>query len=172
VQVPSDKDAGTVLAQDPHPGESVVEGTKVRINVSKGPQPVGVPSVVSLSFEDASSQLQAAGFAVAKVDVSSNQPAGTVVDQNPAAGSFVAKGSTVTLKVAKGPVTTAVPDVTSQDQDSATQNLKASGFNVAVQKQDTQDPNSDGVVLSQDPEGGTQAKKGATVTITVGNFTG
>ena len=84
----------------------------------------------------------------------------------------MAKGATVTLSIAKGPTKARVPDVTSQDQDTATKNLKASGFAVHVQTQDTEDPNQDAVVLSQDPEGGTDADPGATVTIVVGHFTG
>ena len=62
--VPSDQPAGTVTAQDPKAGTVVVEGTRVRINVSKGPKQVVVPSVVGLSYDQASAQLQTAGFAV------------------------------------------------------------------------------------------------------------
>jgi serine/threonine-protein kinase len=172
VKINSDQPPGQVLAQDPKPGIKVVEGTKVRINVSNGPQPIAVPSVVGESFASASSALQGAGFAVARKDVDSTQPAGTVITQNPTGGTSAAKGSTVTLTVAKGPKAQLVPDVTSQDEPTATSNLKASGFNVDVQHQDTTDPTQDGIVLTQDPAGGTQAKPGTTVTIVVGNFTG
>jgi len=48
--------------------------------------------------------------------------------------------------------------------------LKASGFRVAIVRQDTNDPGSDGIVLSQDPAGGAQAKPGSTVTIVVGRL--
>jgi eukaryotic-like serine/threonine-protein kinase len=170
VEVPSDKPQGTVTAQEPRTGR-VDEGTTVRINVSKGPKPVGVPSVLGLSFDDASSQLQGAGFAVRRVDVDSNQPAGTVVDQTPDPNTFAAKGSTVTLSVAKGPTKARVPDVTSQDQDTARATLEGSGFKVRVQTEDTTDASLDGVVLTQDPGGGTDADPGSTVTITVGHFT-
>ena len=60
--------------------------------------------------------------------------------------------------------------MTSQDEASAQQTLEQSGFTVDVQEQDTTDPNQDGIVLEQDPVGGTKAKPGTTVTITVGRL--
>ncbi len=169
-QINSDQPTGQVIAQDPPAGASVIEGTKVRINISSGPKPVGVPPVVGQSFETANSELQAAGFKVARVDVDSNQPADTVVDQSPASNSFAGKGTTVTLKVSKGPTTSAVPDVTSEDATQARSDLSASGFKVRTVQQDTNDPTLDGIVTTQNPGGGTQAKPGTTVTITVGHY--
>ena len=78
VGVPSDKPSGTVTAQDPRSGTSLVEGASVRINYSTGPKQVAVPPVVGLDYSTALQQLQAAGFAVARTDVESTQPAGVV----------------------------------------------------------------------------------------------
>jgi serine/threonine-protein kinase len=169
-QVPSDKPQGQVVAQDPQSGAQVPQNSKVRINVSSGPKPIAVPPVIGQTFDSANSELQAAGFKVARVDVPSNQPANTVVAQSPAANTSAGKGTTVTLNVSKGPTTSAVPDVTSEDQQQATSDLKASGFNVTVTQQDTNDPTQDGIVLSQSPKGGTQAKPGTTITIVVGHL--
>ena len=84
VGVGSDKPSGTVTAQDPPAGTSLVEGATVRINYSTGPKQVAVPAVVGLDYSAALQQLQAAGFAVARTDVESDQPAGVVVSQVPA----------------------------------------------------------------------------------------
>ena len=81
--VPSDQAAGTVIAQDPKAGTVVVEETRVRINVSKGPKQVFLPSVVGLSYDQASAQLQTAGFAVRRVDVESDRPANEVTRAEP-----------------------------------------------------------------------------------------
>jgi serine/threonine-protein kinase len=171
-QVPSDMGAGTVLAQDPRPGVKIVEGSSVRINVSEGPKPIAVPNVVGNNVDEASSTLQGAGFAVATSSVDSSEPKGTVVSQNPAPNSSAAKGTTVTLQVSKGPTTTGVPDVTSQDYQSAGQQLHSSGFNVRVQRQDVDDPGQNDIVLSQDPPGGSEQRAGTVVTLVVGRYTG
>ena len=172
VSVNSNRPADTVLAQDPPPGTKVKQDTVVRINVSKGPQPVSVPDVTGLPFDQASAQLTSQGFRVQRTDVDSSQPADTVVSETPAASTSAAKGSTVTLTVSKGPTTSAVPDVTNQDPDTASATLQASGFKVARTQQDVTDPNLDQIVVDQNPKGGSEAKQGATVTIVVGHYTG
>jgi len=129
---------------------------------------VSVPYVVGLPFDQASSQLQNAGFAVARTDVASDQPKDTVVSQQPT--GVAAPGSTVKLSVSKGPKQSTVPDVTNQDEQSARSTLVASGFRVAVLQQDVTDPGLGGIVLSQSPTGGTKAPQGSTVTITIGHY--
>jgi eukaryotic-like serine/threonine-protein kinase len=161
---------GTVIAQAPAAGETVVQGSTVQINVSKGLQPLTVPNVVGQQYDSAAGQLQGQGFAVARRDVDSSQPKDTVIDQQPKGGGSLARGGTVILYVSKGPKQSTIPDVTSQDEASATAALEQSGFTVDVQEQDTTDPNQDGIVLSQEPPGGTRAKPGTTVTIVVGHL--
>jgi eukaryotic-like serine/threonine-protein kinase len=173
VRVDSDEPEGEVVRQSPRAGASVAEGTSVTLRVSEGPQPVAVPNVIGSNFATASSTLQAQGFAVARgPDVDSNEPAGTVVDQSPDAGTFQLPGTTVTLRVSKGPTTSIVPTVTSLSQSDAQAQLRASGFRVRIVPQDVADPNQEGIVQTQDPAGGTQAPPGSTVTIAVGRFTG
>jgi serine/threonine-protein kinase len=70
--------------------------------------------------------------------------------------------------VSKGPKTSTVPDVTSTDLGSAEQTLQASGFKAKVVYQDVSDPNEDGIVLDENPPGGTQAKPKTEITLTVG----
>jgi eukaryotic-like serine/threonine-protein kinase len=161
---------GTVIAQAPAGGEMVIQGTTVQVNVSKGVQPLTVPNVIGQQYDSAAGQLQGQGFAVARRDVDSGQPKDTVIDQQPKGGGSLARGGTVTLFVSKGPKESTIPDVTSQDEASATDALEQSGFTVDVQEQDTTDPNQEGIVLSQDPPGGTRAKQGTTVTIVVGRL--
>ncbi|MBM2822735.1 MAG: serine/threonine protein kinase with sensor(s) [Thermoleophilia bacterium] len=170
VEVNSDKDEGTVTAQSPSAGLVVVEGTQVRINVSRGPKPLSVPNVIGLPYDQAAAELQRVGFGVARVDVDSDLAAGIVTDQDPNGGSESSKGSTVTLSVSRGPVTSAVPDVTTQDVAIAQTTLEAAGFRTRVVLEDTDDPSFDGIVISQDPVGGTQAKPNSLITLFVGRF--
>jgi beta-lactam-binding protein with PASTA domain/predicted Ser/Thr protein kinase len=168
--IPSDQPQGTVIGQKPRAETKVAEKTQVRISVSSGPKQIGIPDVRGSSYETALSQLQALDFAVARTDADSNQVAGTVIAQNPAANTFAAKGSTITLTVSKGPTTTGVPNVENEDEQTATSQLEASGFKVKVKHQDTTDPGLQGFVLSQDPAPDAQAKPGSKVTIVVGQY--
>jgi serine/threonine-protein kinase len=169
--VPSDQPTGTVVAQDPHGGIVVVSGSPVRINISEGPKQVVLPSVINLQYDVAAAQLQAAGFGVKRTDVDSTQPAGTVLQQSPTGNTLVAQGTTVTLTVSKGPTTVQVPDVVNLDAATAKATLVAAGFKVKVLSTDTTDPTQDNRVVLEDPAGGTQAKPGSVVTITVAHLT-
>ena len=89
---------------------------------------------------------------------------------DPPQGTDVAKGSKVTLSVSKGPATSAVPDVTNQTQSTATRILKGAGFTVGLVMQPVNDPSQDGIVISQDPVGGSTGQQGEVVVITVGQL--
>ena len=167
----STEEPNTVIAQDPAAQTTVNKGSTVHINVSKGHQPLTVPSVVGQLYDSAAGQLQGEGFAVARKDVASSQPKDVVIEQDPAGGADLARGGTVTLFVSKGPKESTIPDVGGYDEDTATQTLEQSGFSVDVQDQDTTDPSLDGIVISQDPPGRSKAKPGTTVTIVVGRLT-
>jgi serine/threonine-protein kinase len=171
VEVNSDKDPGTVTAQNPESGTVVVEGTQIRINVSKGPKPLTVPNVVNLPYDQAAAELQGKGFSVTRIDVDSQLAKGVVVSQDPNGGTQASKGSTVTLSVSKGPSTSAIPDVTGQDYAIAQTTLGNAGFRTRFQYEDTTDQALDGIVISQDPIGGTQAKPNTLVTLFVGRYT-
>ena len=170
VGVPSDEPSGTVTGQDPRSGTSLVEGATVRINYSTGPKQIAVPPVVGLDYSTALQQLQAAGFAVRRTDVESDQAAGIVVSQVPTGSSTATKGSTVTLSVSNGPQTTPLPDVSGQTEADAKATLTAAGFKVTVTPQDTDVETFDGVVISQDPPGNTQQDPKTIVTLFVGVY--
>ncbi len=172
VEVNSDREEGTVVAQSLAPGTVVVEGTSIRINVSKGPKPVVVPNVVNQPYEQAALELRRNGFGVNRIDVASDLTEGIVVDQDPSGDSEATKGTTVTLSVSRGPSTVAVPDVTATDVSIAQTTLENAGFRTRVVFEDTTDPSLDGIVTSQDPVGGSRAAPDAVVTLFVGRFTG
>jgi serine/threonine-protein kinase len=75
----------------------------------------------------------------------------------------------VTLSVSAGPPVL-VPDVTQRKEAEAVEKLRGSGFTPRVQQEATANPSEDGLVLDQDPPGGTQATRGSTVTIVVGRY--
>jgi eukaryotic-like serine/threonine-protein kinase len=163
----------TVTAQQPAAGDRVTTNTVIHINVSKGAKPVQVPDVTGQPYENAKSYLNGQGFVVSRVEVQSDTAAaGVVVLEDPPQGTSVSKGSTITLSVSKGPATTQIPDVRTQNQADATSVLKGAGLNVAVIYTQVTDPSQDGVVISQDPAPGADAKSGEVVTIDVGQLAG
>jgi len=102
----SDRPAGEVVDQSPKAGVEVAEGSTVTIwasNASVTPK-VKVDDVVGKTRAQAVVILTASGFKVVREDrVDAAAAPGTVVEQSPAAGTSVNKGSTVTIYVAVAP---------------------------------------------------------------------
>ena len=166
----SEKSAGTVIAQDPKGGTSVVRGSSVRVNISKGQQNIGIPSVIGQSFDEAARQLRAAGLTPVRVDVESSEPKGRVVNQDPGPGSLQPPGTEVKLSISTGEEKTTVPDVLGLDEETARTNLENDGWIVVARDSGTDNPDEDGMVLSQTPRPGEEAKPGSRVTIYIGRL--
>jgi eukaryotic-like serine/threonine-protein kinase len=99
----NDVPAGRVIRTDPAAGAMAPKGSTVKQAVSTGPAQVAVPDVSGQLQAAATNTLTAAGFQVTTVS-SPSTPAnnGKVTNQSPAAGTPVAKGSTVTITVGSG----------------------------------------------------------------------
>ncbi|HEX2044780.1 MAG TPA: Stk1 family PASTA domain-containing Ser/Thr kinase [Gaiellaceae bacterium] len=167
VEVFSRRPVGEVAGQNPRPGTSVPEGTRVTLRVSKGVETAAVPDVLQQSEESARAELTDAGFEVTVTEAPSDDvEAGLVSAQDPSPGVEATVGSTVTITVSTGPEQAEVPNVVGEDEESARQILEDAGFDVQVDEVFGPPP-QEGLVVDQDPDGGTQADEGSTVTIVV-----
>ena len=129
-----------------------------------------VPDVTGQPYANAKSALEGQGFQVARVDIQSDNPLGVVVAEDPPQGTPVSRGTKITLSVSKGPATTQVPDVTGQSQSVAEQILTGAGLTPSVVYDPVTDPSQDGIVQSEDPAPGSDAKAGEVVIIHVGQL--
>jgi serine/threonine-protein kinase len=159
---------GQVTATDPPAGQSVPKGSTVRVNVMSGPELGTVPNVVGDTVQQATSALQVAGFNYHLTYVKNDAPQGQVIHQNPAPSSSEPKGKTVTLEVSNGPPQVSVPSVVGETAQQAVGDLESQGFQVNQQFVSVADPSEDGIVQAQNPNGGTTATQGTTVTIEIG----
>jgi len=161
-----DVEKGRVMDQNPNAGTRIQKGDRVTLLVSTGPPKTSVPDVVGMNYGDAVQTLNDAKLKAQKHEVFSQKPAGQVVDQDPQAGQQVVQGTEVVLDVSKGAKQVSVPNVVGMSQDEATSTLQQAGFQVSSTEAPS-DSTPQGVVSDQSPDGGTQADKGSTVTITV-----
>jgi eukaryotic-like serine/threonine-protein kinase len=87
---------GIVISQNPKEG-TLFKGDPVSLLVSLGPELIEVPNVVAFGVDDATSTLQAAGFAVDVQNSDGYIGLGYVFSMDPGAGTDLPKGSTVTI---------------------------------------------------------------------------
>jgi eukaryotic-like serine/threonine-protein kinase len=177
--------AGEVISSSPSAGTVVLQGTSVTVSVSSGPPPAGasvpavkVPNVTGSSLEGATETLTAAGLGVGTVSrhSSTSQAAGTVISQQPPAGTSVAPGAKVNLVIAaaaaEAPPPAAknvtVPNVLGNNETTAAAALGAAGLTPTSSTRSVANAAENGVVLEETPSAGHKVRRGATVSIVVG----
>jgi len=163
--------AGRVIDTAPPEGTTVRKGSTVTLVVSRGEEKVAVPAVVGATRDEAERTLRDVELepAVTEREDADAEP-GTVLEQDPAAGTRIAKGGTVALVVAKAPAEVPVPGVIDATEEDARRTLEDAGFDVRVEEAPAETPDEDGIVLAQDPRPDTPVREGSVVTITVGRF--
>lgn len=156
--------AGNVIAQELDQGTAVPPDTEVSLLVSKGREPIDVPSVVGSERSQAVAQLEDAGLGVEVTEQYSEQvPRGAVISQDPNGGTLF-RDDTVTLVVSLGPEFVEVPDVEGMDSEEALQVLTEAGFEAREVVLLPAGPDN---VLRQSPDGGEEVQSGSAVTIYV-----
>lgn len=125
-----------------------------------------VPNVVNKTLEQATQELEAAGFEVGDVTESSDNtiPEGYVAKQDPTAGTKREEGTRVNLVISTGSSQGSVPDVTNKSADEARRILEAAGFQVQSGTAEYNDTIAKDLVARTDPAAGQQMPKNSVVT--------
>ena len=158
-KVGSSAPIGTAIGTNPPAGTTWPQTKTVTILVASGPP---LPSFTGMSF-DAAQQL-AGQYNVnlqQQPDGNSQQPAGVITGQEPAAGATFQPGQTVVVRVSTGPQLVTVPSPVGMTVDQATQLLQAAGFQVKVNRYFLGNK-----VFDFSPSG--QVPRGSTITLDVG----
>ncbi|MDQ1517818.1 MAG: eukaryotic-like serine/threonine-protein kinase [Actinomycetota bacterium] len=109
-----------------------------------------VPNLVGTGEKAARDAARQAGVGVRTRTVASDDPAGTVVAQDPAPGTLLAVHHTVTLQLAAGPPPVGLPGVANQTEAAARAALTAAGF-VVTSEHRTDENVGTGLVVAQQP---------------------
>jgi eukaryotic-like serine/threonine-protein kinase len=151
--------AGVVISTNPVANTPWPKNKPVGITVSAG---APLPNFVNGQLSAAQQAAQSGGYQINPVqDPKSSQPANTVTQQSPAAGTPIQPGEVVTVYFSAGPPQTNVPNVRGMSSDQAQQVLQQAGFQVNVNK-----VGPGNRVFNYSPTG--QAPPGSTITINVG----
>ena len=169
-------DEGLAVSSDPGAGTSALLGTEITVSFSSGSATVEVPDVTGMAQSDARKKIEAAGLAWGDVSTEDapGTPEGHVVRSDPAAGTSMSRGETVSIVLSSGRTTTTVPDVVGKSQDEAQATIEAAGltYNATVNDAKTTDPskNDQYIVTAIDPQAGQSVNLQSSVTLTVTHY--
>lgn len=150
-------------------GNTVVPGTTVLVTVSAGPAPRVMPELTGLTLAEATTALQTLGLTVAQAPDAFDPvvPVGAVAQQDPAPGTEVTRGSTVTIVVSKGPELVPVPGLAGLDLAGITAALESAGLVLGDVVGDPAGTITEARVGETVLSGGEQVPKGSRVDVTL-----
>jgi beta-lactam-binding protein with PASTA domain len=139
------------------------------VTITATPLSYTVPSVTGLLQSLIQAILSGAGFTTGSVTTaySDTVPAGSVISQDPPAGSLAYEGSAVNVVVSLGPQTIAVPDVSGMTQAAATTALTSAGLPLGTITEENSATVPVGNVIRQDPAAGSVVPPGTAVSLVV-----
>lgn len=171
-QESSEVAAGIVIGQAPAPDTIVPKGVMVLLTVAKASASASVPNVAGLSRSDAEAALTEAGLTLGTVAEESSKdfPPGTVLMQDPVAGTAVSEDTAVNLTVAVAGGPSLVPNVTCLSPNQAATILDEAGLKMTIASVEALGPENVckpmGIRISrQVPVAGSKLARGGVVTV-------
>jgi serine/threonine-protein kinase len=161
---------GQIISQDIAEGEMVDPDTTVRVVVSSGPEEseTSVPNVTGYTDTAAIGMLTDAGFDYSREYESSDSvPEGTVIRQDPLAGTMAESGTKVTIVVSQGKESVTVPDLKNYTEQEAKAALTDRGLSVGTISSDYSDTVEAGKVIDQSELAGKTVYSGTSVNLVI-----
>jgi len=168
--VESEEPRGSIVDQDPEPGEEVDQVSRIEVDVVET-RVAALPDVTDQTEGEARRILEDAGFGVEVERRESEAPEeGQVLEQDPEGGDRAAvepDPETVTLTVGSGPATAAVPDLSGSTESEARSILGDEGFRLGEVTSQPNDTVPEGQIFAQDPQAGVEVREGGRVNVVV-----
>ena len=159
-------DAGKIIEQSPESNRKIDVGGTITVTVSRGAKTFQLPDYVDKEARQVKIELERLGITCVENTPEFNDevPNGYVLRTEPAAGTSLTAGDTVTLTVSKGPevVLVEMPDLMGRSENEALTLLEAAGLNwepVVYEEYD----GMPGQVIYQSVEAYTEVEKGTVI---------
>lgn len=150
----ADVPSGSVAETTPPPGTTLDTGSTVTVHLSKGPEPVEVPSLKGTDLDEARATLERSGLVIGEVTsrFDDSVPHDAIITTSPAPGATLKRGDKIDLVVSTA---IEVPDVTGMSLVDAKAALKEAGFTVDDTRDSSLIGESQDTVVAVEPEAGT-----------------
>lgn len=172
------QDAGifdSVVSVSETPGENVALNKEIILYICKKEAVsedekkalVNVPDVLGKDKAEAEKLLSEAGFSVNWVEENSDQPEGTLLSQEPAAGESAGEGSFISVRISVGPEKLYMVNVELETEEEAKKRIVDMGLTVGKVTKDYSETVDSGKVISQSVAIDTEVKPGDTIDLVI-----
>ncbi|WP_141431231.1 Stk1 family PASTA domain-containing Ser/Thr kinase [Bacillus sp. 03113] len=163
-------DAGKIIRTNPSAGKFVDEGTEISLYESKGKEKFELSDYRSRQFEDVEALLDEQNFRSIRTKevFDENQSPGTILEQSFSKGDQVVPEETdLEFTISKGPELIRLKDLKGNSRQAVNEYANLTGLNIRIASEEYSDQISEGFVISQSPEPGTNLKKGSDVSVVI-----
>ncbi len=168
--IPDDTiEKGKVIKTDPSARTTAKEGSKINLYTSTGKKKYELSDYTTRQYNDVVSLLGNKDFKdISKTEVNDESDPGTIIEQDPPAGTKVTPESTsLKFTVSKGPKKIILKDLTQYNSTAAVDYAQSFGLSIDTNQQQYNDTIPAGMVISQSPPAGTEMHKGDKVTVVI-----
>ena len=162
---------GLIVRQDPAAGSRIRVTRAIQVFTSSGSGTVVVPDISGKNLDEALTLLQAAGLTKGRMTQvhTPRLPAGRILDQRPAPGAIVERGSPVGLLLSQGGLDDryVMPDLIGLRADGVIGRLDDWGFKVADIRYIYYPGAPAGLIVKQDPPNGFRIQKRNRISVEV-----
>lgn len=162
-------EVGKVIKTNPAAGKERPKGTEITLYVSVGKKLIEMENYIGEDFKQIANLLVGSDFkSVESDDVYSEKPAGTIIDQYPAAGTEVDPSETdIVFTVSQGKELLSVQNLVGYSESELNDYERTSGLNVTIERREHSNSTPEGQVISQKPSAGARIEKGQTVRVVI-----
>lgn len=160
---------GNVVRTIPEAGKMRNRESEIQLFISTGKEKAELADYVGRTIDQAMELLENSKFkSVDREEVFSDEPAGTILSQEPEAGTEVIISETeIEFTVSKGKDMREVQDLSGFTEADLNEYARSTGFNIRIVDEESSDSVAAGVVLSQIPAAGEELEAGSNILVTV-----
>ncbi len=165
-----------VIYQEPGPGSEIKKDRDIRIIISKGPQNILMPNLISLSERQARMIMEENGISQDHLTRTYFKAVEKdhIIDQVPSAGTMVTRGTAVNLLVSMGPrpVAYKMPELTGFSLDKAVLMIEKTNLTVGEIQSSFEKHKLRNVIIRQEPPAGYRIRENSTVSLVINRLPG
>ncbi|MBU8907059.1 Stk1 family PASTA domain-containing Ser/Thr kinase [Desertibacillus haloalkaliphilus] len=155
-----------VIRTNPRANTSVKVNTSVTVVVSLGKETVPMQNVIGFDYDRAHTQLTRLGYKVERVKKEETGTKNVVIDQEPKEGDEIVPEETTVILTVRTPPSMMLSDLRGVDEQEALDIIRSEGLVIGDIQQEHSD-RTEGTVIRQSPEQGSEVTAGQKVDLVV-----
>ena len=157
---------GSVIRTIPEAGKLRSVESEIQLYISLGKESSQMADYVGRNIDQTLNLLESRFLSVNQTEQFSDEPAGTILEQNPEAGSEIVPSETeLEFIVSKGKDMRSVANLTGYDEADLSEYARSTGFHINIVGEESSAEVAAGSVLSQSPGAGSELEAGSAIDV-------